>query len=776
MGLRTQIRRHSGNNRSILFALGLLFLLLAGAFYYMLYSQDLEPRLINNRVLLFALWYINVVLILAVLVSLLRIVFKMLMERKLRLLGSKFKTKLIATYIGLALFPVLVLFVVANQLFQGSVERFFSVSLEQVVDSGRSISALYTDRINETNRRSASRAPEALSELGPFGEDSVELSPQDLARLANTLRTVREESGIDLLVAYEGTEFLRGELNPATGMGALPDVDWKLLRKAISTGEAQRTRPLPGQEGRLLIVAVTRPIPESVEGDLGAQIESDQSESDQANNDLTTPSAEDAELSPAPLVIVAGSVIPQGEADLIQDLVSAYQAHKQLLVERDAITASQLLLFLMITLLILLASSWVGLHLAHRVTVPIQALVRGTERLQHGDLDHEVEVDAGDELGVLVGSFNRMTRELASSRSQLEQSNLELAQTGLRQARERALIAAVLQNVAAGVISFNIEGQIFTCNGAARTMLKLGDALRGRSVHELWRGTQKEKLSRLLLEAESASGPLARTVSLALGGEWKTFEVTITPVKTGDGDFQGRVMVLEDITELLKAQKLAAWTEAARRIAHEIKNPLTPIKLSAERLLRKHRSGDPNLGDALEEAVEVTVREVGAMQTMVDEFSRYARMPLPQPTEIDLLRLIDETVDLYQNIKPGVVVHSGEVVGEIPAILRADQEQVKRALINLLDNAIEATDAPGKIDVTAELRDGWCRIHVADTGAGVPDEAKDKLFLPYFSTKGRGTGLGLAIVHRIVSDHHGRVRVERNHPSGSVFTVELPRL
>jgi two-component system, NtrC family, nitrogen regulation sensor histidine kinase NtrY len=230
--------------------------------------------------------------------------------------------------------------------------------------------------------------------------------------------------------------------------------------------------------------------------------------------------------------------------------------------------------------------------------------------------------------------------------------------------------------------------------------------------------------------------------------------------------------VLEDLTELIQAQQLAAWSEAARRIAHEIKNPLTPIKLAAERLLKKHRQGDADLDRALEEGVEIIVREVATMKGMVDEFSRFARMPRPRPAPVDLGRLLEETLHLYRGLKPGVEV--GGVVGGDLRQASLDAEQIRQALINLLDNAIEATEAPGQVRVSVGRANGHLEIQVADTGRGIPAESKEKLFLPYFSTKGRGTGLGLAIVQRIVSDHHGSIRVEDNRPHGTVFTLELP--
>jgi two-component system nitrogen regulation sensor histidine kinase NtrY len=428
----------------------------------------------------------------------------------------------------------------------------------------------------------------------------------------------------------------------------------------------------------------------------------------------------------------------------------------------------------MVTLLILLASSWTGLYLARRVTIPILALAEGTRRISGGDLGYRVEAAADDELGVLVESFNVMTADLERSRELLEQGNRELRAANRRLAEERALIAAVLESVAAGVVALDPGGRILACNRAALQMLRQREEdVVGRTVRDAWGGGELAKLAAALEEALPESGRARRELRLVVGGEWKSFEVKSTTLRGDDLAAAGKVVVLEDLTELIKAQKLAAWSEAAKRVAHEIKNPLTPIKLSAERLLHKHRQAEPRLGEAIEEAVATIVREVETMKGMVDEFSRFARMPGPQPSEVDLARLVEEIVHLYRGLKPGLEFE----VTIAPGAERAwfDAEQIKRALINLLDNAVDATDAPGEVRVVAEQSDSRLAIAVADSGRGIPEEAREKLFLPYFSTKGRGTGLGLAIVHRIVSDHHGTIRVEDNHPRGTIFTIELPQ-
>ena len=733
--LRNKILSNRKNHRVIGAWLTALLLLSAGLFYLAQRGRDLPAALVTNRVLLFVLWYVNVILILVVVFVLLRNLIKLLVERQHRVLGSTFKFKLVATYIGLSLIPVLLLFAIATQLLQGSIDRWFNTPVAPVLERGNAVAQALFDRIERTNLRDAALV---LSEIEGFDLDD----PAERPRLTRRMHELLQKLDLDLLAVYEGREFVHAILNSQSGISDLPEPDRSFLEQAAAEGKATAVEAPPGTHGSLLMAAAASPAP---------------------------PSASATERAQAPVIVIAGSLLDPVLSQQREKLVEDYQAYRQLQVQKDDLRASHLLLFLMVTLLILLASSWTGLYLARRVTVPIQALAEGTRRISGGDLAHRVDVEADDELGVLVESFNRMTGELASSKELLERSNRDLTTTNQRLADERALIAAVLENVAAGVVSIDSAGRIFTCNGAALNMLRQREEeVVGRSFEEAWSDPQRARLAAVVRETEGGS----REVHLILGGEWKTFEAKVTALRDAAGGAQGRVLVLEDLTELIKAQQLAAWNEAARRIAHEIKNPLTPIRLAAERLLMKHRQGDPGLGDAIEEGVEIIVREVTAMQGMVDEFSRYARMPRPRPAPVDLPKLVSETLHLYRNLKPGVDVE-GEVDPAL-SIVSIDGEQVKRALINLLDNAVEATDAPGRVTVSAHASDGHLEIQVADTGRGIPPESKEKLFLPYYSTKGRGTGLGLAIVHRIVTDHQGSIRVEDNAPQGTVFAVELP--
>jgi two-component system, NtrC family, nitrogen regulation sensor histidine kinase NtrY len=731
MSLRQTLLRNRKNHRLIGGGLIALLLLFTGLFYLAERGRDLPSFLVTNRVLLFVLWYTNVILILVIVFVLLRNLIKLIVERRHRVLGSTFKIKLVATYVGLSLIPVLLLFAIAAELLQGSMDRWFNTPVAPVLERGNAVAQALYDQIETTNQRDASLV------LGEIQRIDLQ-RPQQRPHLTRRLQELLGELGLDALVVYEGRDFVQAAVNSQSGLSQPPEPDRSFLEQAAQEGKATAVETQAGARGSLLLAGAGKVV----------------------------------QPGRAAVIVVAGSLLDPVVTAQRERLVEDYQAYRQLVVQKDELRASHLLLFLMVTMVILLASSWTGLYLARRVTLPIQALAEGTRRISGGDLSHRVEVEADDELGVLVDSFNRMTQELASNKELLERSNRELTTSNERLAAERARVAAVLENVAAGVVSIDSEGRIFTCNGAALNMLRQGEAeVVGMHFETAWSDPDRARLAAAVREV-GRGGHGSKEVHLTVGGEWKTFELKVTALRDAAGAIQGGVLVIEDLTELIKAQQLAAWNEAARRIAHEIKNPLTPIRLAAERMLRKSQQGDPGLGSAIEDGVEIIVREVVTLQGMVDEFSRYARMPRPRPAPVDLPKLVGETLHLYRHLKPGVAVES-DVDARLAAVW-IDGEQIRRALINLLDNAVEATEAPGSVTVEAHAVNGHLEIQVADTGRGIPPASKEKLFLPYFSTKGRGTGLGLAIVHRIVADHHGAIRVEDNAPRGTVFTVELP--
>ncbi|MDX1999545.1 MAG: ATP-binding protein [Thermoanaerobaculia bacterium] len=727
MALWDPLRRQWKDARFVVAGLIALLAALVAIFYSIQRGQDLPATLVRNKVLLFALQYLNVVLILAILFVLLRNAFKLLVERRNRMLGSKFKVKLVLTYFGLSLIPIVLLFVYATELLENTVDRWINAPLSGYFEQARTLVDTLNERIEADGLRAAREARAAILDLD-LGDPAARIE------VNRRLQTALGRFGVDYFGVFLGTDFVTGAVDPRSGLTDLPEPGGKYLAEVVAGNRTVWRVDLPAAPGRLVLAAALAP----------------------------------PDGTGRPLVVLAGTRV---DAELYasgESVLAAAQGFRQLVVQREDVQRSHLLILVLITLLLLLASSWVGLYLARRITVPIQALAEGTRRVAEGDLGHRVDTAAEDELGVLIDSFNRMTAELERNRAELLDANRRLA-------AERALIAAVVDNVAAGVMALDGAGRIVTANDAALAMLRQRrhDVL-GKTAAEAWGDPERSRLAELL--AEPPTTGQGQEVHLLVGGDWKRLEVKTTPLELaaepGGEATIGRVLVLEDLTELLKAQQLAAWTEAARRIAHEIKNPLTPIRLAAERLLQKHHRGDPDLGAALEGGVEIIVREVVTLQGMVDEFSRYARMPRPQPRRTDLGRLIEDILPLYRGLKPGVEL--GAEVGPGLEAALVDPEQIRRALLNLLDNAVEATDAPGRVVVEAHSHGHRLELRVRDTGRGIPAADKEKLFLPYFSTKGRGSGLGLAIVHRIVTDHQGTIRAEDAEPQGTVFTIELP--
>jgi len=752
--LRERIRRHRKDGRFIVGG-SLLLLAVFSLFYYLLQrGKGLPAEMASDKLLLFVLWYINIILILTVLLILIRSLFRLLIERHHRILGSKFKTKLVLTAIALPLIPVLILFPFATKLLVDSFDQWFSLPIEEVLDQAAATADALLEWIERTNLRDARHV---LEETAAFDLGDLEQRPA----LQLRLQELREALQLHYLAIYDGTEPIHGTADPRAGFRRAPAFrgQSRFLGEAMERGEALHVEDSLDIDGRLILAAAgaERPPPEGA-AEAGDEATAGDGAGDGGDGD------EAAE--PRYTVVVVGTVLPPDVAEKSESLLLSYQNYLQLAVEQEDLRAAYLLLLLMLTLLVILAFSSFSLRLARRMTEPIQALAAGTRRISQGDLDHTVEATVDDELGVLVDGFNHMTRELKRSKELADRSHRELIEANKR-------IAAVLQNLAAGVISIDAGGVILTCNGAALEILhQREEEVVGQHIHEAWADAERGKLVVLLEEDFTAGGQIRSQLRMTLGGVWKTLEVKITWLPGRPGRLGGRVVVLEDLTELIYAQKMATWNEVARRIAHEIKNPLTPIKLTAERLLRKHRLGDPKLGETLEQGVEVIVREVSSLKNMVDEFSRFARMPRPQPREVDLEQLAAEIMGLYQGLKPGVEVAS-EIDGDATTV-RFDPEQLKSVLINLMDNSIEATDPPGRVTLASARRKDVVLLRVADTGRGVPAEDKEKLFLPYFSTKGRGSGLGLSIVHRIVADHNASIHIEDNHPQGAVFILEIP--
>jgi two-component system nitrogen regulation sensor histidine kinase NtrY len=393
----------------------------------------------------------------------------------------------------------------------------------------------------------------------------------------------------------------------------------------------------------------------------------------------------------------------------------------------------------------------------------------------HGHLDVRIDQVASDEIGTLVESFNRMTHDIKTSKEELERSNIDLQRANFESEQRRRYMEIVLRNVTAGVISIDKDSRITTINKSAERMLGIKThKVLNKKYPEVLQSEHYVLVTAIIREMEDAEKEsLERQITLKLGDEFRTILVNFTVLRDEKGDYMGMVVVFDDLTELQKAQRMTAWKEVARRIAHEIKNPLTPIQLSAQRLRRKYLTEFKEDGAVFEECTSTIVDQVDTMRKLVNEFQNFARMPAANPVPNDINEIIEEVLTLYLGNHGKVFFEAGSAI----PTLALDKGQVKRAMINLIDNSLAAMDErEGEIHIKTSFSKKLklVRIEIADDGHGIPPEDKAKLFEPYFSRKRTGTGLGLSIVNTIITDHNGYIRVFDNEPRGTKFIIELP--
>jgi nitrogen fixation/metabolism regulation signal transduction histidine kinase len=483
-------------------------------------------------------------------------------------------------------------------------------------------------------------------------------------------------------------------------------------------------------------------------------------------------------------VIVVGMPLPRQFSETVKQVETSQQRYLDLARERRLVRRTYMEVLLLLTVVVLFATTWFALFLSKLVTRPMVALAEATHEISRGRLDYRVEVRAADEIGDLVHSFNRMAEELESSRRQIEASSHDLSAANVALEQRRRHIETILESIPNGVLSLNAERRVTHVNHALLRLFHPSGVesgtpavLIGASLRDVFGFDVLADLEPLLRRADRM-GTTTTQMEMLVQAVTLSVAVTVATLKH-DGQGLGYVLVFEDLSELLKAQKQAAWREVARRVAHEIKNPLTPIALSADRIRRHLQRGTPPDAASLQVLKSCADTIAGAVETvrsLVDEFSTLARFPTAQPQSANINSIVNNTLAMFDGRLDNIRVRTS-LSPELPNVM-ADPEAIKRALANLLDNAAEAMQNAmfREIEISTALmatRD-VVEIAVADTGHGVTRELKERLFLPYFSTKKRGTGLGLAIVHRIIEDHHGSIRVEENKPVGARFVVELP--
>ncbi|MDH7500560.1 MAG: ATP-binding protein [candidate division NC10 bacterium] len=726
------MERKKRRNRLISF--GILASLILLTAIQVLIQQLRLPTPIAGNILIFALFNVNLILLLILILLVFRSLFKIYIERKNRVIGSRFRTRLVAAFVVLSLLPAIVLFLVASNFITISVESWFNVQVEDSIRKSMEIARGY---FQVTEGRALSLTEEIARRI----EQENLLEGRDYPQLRQLIREKQEEYHLGLLAVYnpQGRQVVVAR-DPK--VGRFSTLKW--VRQGLKGEEVSQSHQLQGKD---LIRAVV-PIhsgkdPKKVIG-----------------------------------AVISAQLLPFGLSRTVNEISTAFKEYNQLKMLQNPIKSLYLMVFLMITLLVMFAAIWAAIHMARRITVPIQLLAEGTREVAAGNLGYQVEVSADDEVGMLVDSFNQMTRDLLRSKEELETAYLDLRKSNIELDQRRIYMEAVLENVTAGVLSLDEEGHINTINRAALSMLNLEPEQALHKSHEEVFSHPDLKpigtlIRRMVAEGIESSG---QQVNLHVNGKWSTLVVSIAGLHDEEKRYQGMVVVFDDLTELLKAQQAMAWREVARSIAHEIKNPLTPIQLSTQRLRKKFLERSPDYEGVIVECTDTIIQEVEGLKELVSEFSRYARMPSSELKPDDLNQVVERVLQLYAGLAKRSVIRKA-LDPNLP-LVNLDAAQMRRALINMVDNAIAAIKKGGVIEVSTRYlaEASLVRLEVADTGPGIAPEDKERLFLPYFSKTKGGTGLGLAIVHRIVGEHSGRIRVEDNRPRGTRMIVELPAL
>ncbi|HET9533384.1 MAG TPA: ATP-binding protein [Blastocatellia bacterium] len=713
------------------------------------------PDTTAETLLLYALTTLNFLAFITVLFVLMRNVLKLAQERRAGRLGSKFKARLVSYAIGLSLLPVLLLFFFAFGLLNRSIDRWFGEPARQIVDDAKAIEESY------------------------FKKEEAEL--------ASIARAVARALSLSSRADYDSPEFER------------------LLKQEMSEYNLALAE-IVAPPRRITVRNSDPAVLKEVEG----RIEKIRDQASQTADHLTDRAGGE---SPNPIYVIAAARVSDVESDrrllivarefppeltrLAASIDEQHENFHSLLGKIKRIKAIYILLLAAVALLLIFAASWLALHVARGITVPIQALAEATDRVAHDDFAQPVDVIAEDELAVLVNSFNQMSAQLAENRERLVAAAEDLHRTNEALDNRRRYIETVLESLSTGVISTDDTTGIATINRAALYMLGLKEKPPiGTLISEVIGGEQGAALASLCRRARRTGTTQAEIEFRRADGSYLHTATTAIALRNGEGTVDGWVVVIEDLTDLIQAERAAAWSEVARRMAHEIKNPLTPIQLSAERIMRNYMRAaggptEPRFEEIVTEGTSTIVREVATLQRMVEEFSRFARLPEARPVDVSLNEVVRDAVGLYAERLNGIRIDC--LLAEDLPVMRLDPEQIKRVLVNLIDNAIESLTSDGqrngngsdarsngsaaksiRIETAYLKASDAVRLVVSDTGHGIRPADRDKLFLPKFSTRSRGTGLGLAIVSHIIADHKGRIWVEDNQPRGARFIIELP--
>jgi len=703
----------------------LLIILFFAIEFFIRETQQFSPTTMT-RALLTSLQIIVLLLFLVLLFVLGRNLIKLFLERKRKVAGAQFKTKLLLFFIALSLVPTLLLFIFASDLVRRNIEQWFRTPIDKILSDTKSLADGFYLRSEEITLHYAREMSRAIQE-----QNLITMNRRQ--PLMDFVRKKLKEYQLDEIGIYLDDEELFSYLNPDLPLQDYRDLTLNIVKRA-QLGEKFKRIDSMGN-GEMVRTGESIQIP-----DVGN------------------------------LLVVTGKFLPQSYAQRIENISAYVERYKLLKIQKNPVQNFYFLTLIFVTLLIIFAASWLAFQLAKGITVPIEKLAKATKEVSKGNLDVRVESPASDEVGILVESFNQMIMDLKESRHNIALKASELA-------ARKQYIETILNSITTGVITLSANGVITTINPSAKKMLGLKEKnLVGANYSEVLHGPEYAEIVTNIERGLKRKSPLSnKEIKLNINDQSAVFALTLSMLRRSDNEFTGMIVVLEDLTQLIKAQKIVAWKEVAQRVAHEIKNPLTPIQLSAERIIKNLQQDGRDRQKIIKEGANTIVQEAGTIKSLVDEFSSFARMPSVKLQSANIHDIIDHTISLFEGIFADIEFDT-QYARDVPTPIQIDSEQMKRVFINLFDNAIDAMNKKGKIRVDTAFNKQLqsVRIEVSDTGPGISLKDKERLFLPHFSTKSKGSGLGLAIVDQVITEHDGSIEVENNKPYGAKFIIQIP--
>ncbi len=705
----------------IIFTSAFLLIILS-LFFAVSRTRTLSPILWGDTAFIFFLWSIILILIFATLFLLLRNIFKLLLEKKQKVIGVHFKSRLILFFVGFTLVPTILLFFFASDLISRNIDQWFNAPLETIVTDIDTV----TKSTIELQKKELLTISRFIAENLKYSNDTVLSKDKIKGFLIKNLKNF----SLDTLSIYVNKKELISALNPQIPLYEYKNIPESTIIKGIIDKKFTETIPL----GKGILIRAGYSFKKFDKN----------------------------------IIVVAGIYLGGEFFTPLRRLSFNVKRYNQLKRLSNPIKITYLLIFLFITLFIIFGAMWLAVHIAREITVPVELLASATEKIRKGDFNVKINYKTSGEFELLIDSFNRMVDEIKERRTQVELQKNEII-------KQKEFQDAVLENIRAGVIIIDKHLRVYRVNSTAREIIGFPENtnIKNKTIDEIFKNKELllilEDIKRII-KLSPKEYELQRTLDVK--GERRELVVRFSKIIT-ENSREEFVVVIHDITQAINAKRLSDWKNIAEKVAHELKNPLTPIKISAQRILRNIDKEPEKVKKIAEESAINILTEIEGIMNLLSNFLTFARLPEPKLKKEDINLIIEDVVSFFREIYSNIEfdLKLTPYLGE----LMMDKEQIKRVLTNLINNSAEAMDKKGKITIKTFSKNNSIYVEFVDSGPGIPENIKEEIFTPYFSTKEKGTGLGLAIVKQIIKEHKGDIYLDTSYKKGAKFIMRFTK-